>query len=123
MSWPASPPSPNKLQKKAEAWVKKDKPELDDVMGLLKKRTKDGGGFGIGKTATGKADDGIEARIEKIAKSGVSDDDLKNKADLVQSMNRAKAIAAIAKASGTNKKGGAENGQDLPSGWLKDPMI
>jgi hypothetical protein len=97
---------PDDLQKKAEAWVKEAKPDLDDVMGLLKKRMKDGtGGFGIGKTATGKMDDGIEARIEKLAKAGLDEADLKNKADLIQALNRTKAIAAIAQATKTNKMG------------------
>jgi len=105
---------PDDLQKKAEAWVKEAKPDLEDVMGLLKKRMKDGsGGFGIGKTATGKLDDGIEARIEKLAKAGPSDGDLMNKADLIQALNRTRAIAAIAKASGTNKAGAAAKWQDF----------
>src|SRR5262249_43957557 len=103
--------SPADLQKKADAWVKDEKNKeigLDDVMNLLKKRTADNpDAFGIGPKATGQMDDGIEVRIQNYAKKAPSKDTLKKeKADLIQALNRTKAIAAIAVAKKPTKKMG-----------------
>jgi hypothetical protein len=103
--------NPDELQKKAAAWVKENKDvDLDDIMGLLKRRMKDGsGGFGVGKEATGKPEDSIETRIEKIAKSDPAKLSIKDKEDLIQALNRTRAIAAIAAATKPSKKvAGAE---------------
>jgi len=108
--------SPDDLQKQADAYVKGNKDVgLDDVMNLLKKRSKDNpDAFGIGKTPTGQMDDGIEARIQNYAKK-VSKDALKkqqDKDDMMEALNRLKAIAAIAVAKKPDKKMGDKDPKD-----------
>jgi soluble cytochrome b562 len=105
--------SPADLQKKADAYAK-NVDSLEDVMNLLKKRMKDGkGGYGIGPKPTGQADDGIEARIQNYAKKAPPAATLKKeKDDLIQAMNRTKAIAAIAVAKKPTKKEGDKDPKD-----------
>jgi soluble cytochrome b562 len=88
---------PAELHKKAEAYAK-NLDDLGDVMNLFKKRMKDGsGGFGVGPKATGKPDDGIEARIQNWGKKAPTKDDMaKDKDALLQMVNRTTAIAEIA---------------------------
>jgi soluble cytochrome b562 len=105
--------SPDDLQKKADAYAK-NLDSLEDVMNLLKKRTKDGkGGYGIGPKPTGQMDDGIEARIQNYAKKAPTAADLKKqKDDLLQAMNRVKAVAAVGNAKTPTKKMGDKDPKD-----------
>ncbi|HZT82992.1 MAG TPA: cytochrome c [Gemmataceae bacterium] len=105
--------NPADLQKKADAYAK-DVDSLEDVMNLLKKRKKDGtGGYGIGPTPTGQADDGIEARIQNYAKKAPTAAVLKKeKDDLIQAMHRTRAVAAIAIAKTPKKKEGDKDPKD-----------
>jgi cytochrome c556 len=89
------------LQKQADVWVKENKDtDLDDVSNLLKKRTPDNpAAFGIGPKPTGRPDDGIEVRISNMAKKSPSVAQLKKeKNDLLQMINRIKAIGAVTRA-------------------------
>jgi soluble cytochrome b562 len=107
--------SPADLQKKADAFAK-NLESLEDVMNLLKKRMKDGkGGFGIGKVPTGDPSDGIEIRIQNMSKGRpVTTAQLKkDKDDLIQMLNRTKAIGAIALAKAPAKKVGDKD----PKEW------
>ena len=81
--------TPGDLQKKADAWVKANSDTgLDDVMNLLKKRSKDNpDAWGVGPKPTNQMDDGIEVRIQNYAKKAPSKDSLtKEKADLIQAI-------------------------------------
>ena len=107
--------TPGDLQKKADAWVKANSDTgLDDVMNLLKKRSKDNpDAWGVGPKLTNQMDDGIEVRIQNYAKKAPSKDSLtKEKADLIQAINRTKAIAAIAVAKKPTKKEGDKDPKD-----------
>jgi hypothetical protein len=104
---------PADLQKQADAFAK-NLDELEEVMNLMKKRMKTGkGGYGIGPTATGGLDDGIEVRIQNYAKKAPTAAVLKkDQADLQQMINRVKAIAAIALAKTPKKKEGDKDPKD-----------
>src|SRR5581483_4818202 len=87
---------PAELHKKAAEYAK-NVDDLGDVMNLLKKRTKDGGGVGVGPQPTGKPDDGIEARIQNYGKKAPSKEQLtKDKDALLQMVDRTTAVAEIA---------------------------
>ena len=106
--------SPDELQKKADAFAK-NLDSLEDVMNLMKKRTRDGKspGVGIGPTATNAPDDGIEARIQNMGKKSPTAAQLKkDKDDLMQMVNRTKAIAAITIAKTPKKKEGDKDPKD-----------
>jgi soluble cytochrome b562 len=107
--------SPDDLQKKADAFAK-NLDSLEDVMNLFKKRTKDPknpGGYGIGKVATNAPDDGIEARIQNYGKKSPTGPQLKkDKDDLIEMVNRTKAIAAITIAKTPKKKEGDKDPKD-----------
>ena len=75
---------------------------------------KDGtGGYGVGPKPTGGQDDGIEVRIQSMAKKSPKADQLKkDKADLLQMLDRTLAIGEIA--LGTPKK---KEGDKDPKDW------
>jgi len=104
---------PAELHKKAEEYAK-NLDSLEDVMNLMKKRMKDGtGGVGFGPKPTGGQDDGIEVRIQNMAKKSPSAAQLKkDKADLLQMINRTSAIAEIARARTPKKKEGDKDPKD-----------
>jgi hypothetical protein len=104
------------LRKSAQAYAK-DVEDLGDVMNLFKKREKGNkGGYGIGaKPAPGDQADGIEARIQNMAKKAPDKDTLKKeKDDLKQAMDRATAIGEIALAKPPEKAPGKD-----PKDWQK----
>jgi hypothetical protein len=105
--------NPADLQKQAAAYAK-NLDSLEDVMNLMKKRMKNGkGGVGVGPNPTGQMDDGIEARIQNLAKKSPSADVLKKQAaDLKQMLYRTKAIGAIALAKAPAKKVGDKDPKD-----------
>ena len=104
---------PEALYKKAAEYAK-SLDSLEDVMNLMKKRTKENKTpFGFGPKPTGTQDDGIEVRIQNLSKKSPSAAQLKkDKADLLQMLDRTLAIGEIA--LGTPKK---KEGDKDPKDW------
>ena len=97
--------NPTAMQKEAEVFIKTHD-SLEEVMNLFKKRTKEGkGGWGIGATATGQSDDGIEVRVQNLSRRAPSADVLAKDADaLVQMSYRIAVIGEIAMVKAPTKK-------------------
>jgi hypothetical protein len=96
---------PAALTKEAEAFAKTHD-SLQEIMNLFKRRSQTGkGGWGIGPTPTGRSDDGIEARIENLARKGPLTDQITRDADvLVQMSYRTAAIGEIARFKAPKKE-------------------
>ncbi len=106
---------PDAAKKKAEELAKTI--DTDDLMGVLNKRSKDGGGgFGFGAKPTGEKDDSIERKVESLAKTPLNAGQLaKESADLEKLTQRIAAVAAVASAKAPPKvvPGGAKKWNDF----------
>jgi cytochrome c556 len=97
--------SPDALQKEADAAAKKFD-SLEDIMNLMKKRTKaDPSPFGFFPKPTGTTDDGIEIKVQNLSKRALPPAQAQKEADLIVKMaHRIGAIGAIALAKTPTKK-------------------